>query len=110
MTARMSIFHRASGVFLIIGAVIFALWLITGAFAPAYFDMMMWYANTDLGTLAMFGFSFLLYYHLCNGIRHLFWDMGYFFKLKNACIANWIVLLSAAVLTGATWKCVSAYM
>ncbi len=110
MTARMSISHRISGVLLMAGSVVFALWLITAAFRPAYFDMMMALVNTKIGTLAMFGFSFLLYYHMCNGIRHMFWDMGFLFKLKNAAIANWVVLLSAAGLTFVTWKCVCEYM
>lgn len=110
MTARMSISHRISGLFLMAGATLFALLLIAAAFRPTYFDMVMGYINTDIGTWAMFGFSFLLYYHMCNGIRHLFWDVGLLFKLKNAFIANWIVLLSAAGLTAATWMCVCEYM
>ena len=105
MTALMSISHRASGAVLVIGAIAFGLWLITAAFAPAYFDMVMGLANTHVGTVVMFGFSFALFYHMCNGIRHLFWDMGFLFKLKNATIANWVVLLSATALTAATWYC-----
>ena len=27
-----------------------------------------------LGQIALFGYSLALFYHACNGIRHLFWD------------------------------------
>lgn len=110
MTALMSISHRMSGVVLTIGAVLLAFWLITAAFFPPYFDLAMTYSMTLPGTIIIFGFSFALYYHLCNGIRHMFWDLGYLFKLKNAMVANWIVLLSAAALTAATWYCACEYM
>ncbi len=109
MTALMSISHRASGAVLVVGTVMAGLWLITAAFAPAYFDMIMALANTPIGTIVMFGFSFALYYHMCNGIRHMFWDLGFLFKLKNAAIANWVVLLSAAALTSMTWWCACAW-
>jgi succinate dehydrogenase / fumarate reductase cytochrome b subunit len=31
---------------------------------------------SPLGKLALFGFSFSVVYHLCNGIRHMLWDTG----------------------------------
>ncbi|MGB1077124.1 MAG: succinate dehydrogenase, cytochrome b556 subunit, partial [Bdellovibrionales bacterium] len=61
------------------------------------------FAQTHVGLLLLFGWSLALYYHLCNGIRHLFWDMGYLFKIKNANRAGYVVLIATFILTVGTW-------
>ncbi len=52
---------------------------------------------------ATFGLTFSLYYHFCNGIRHLFWDIGKGFELKTAKINGYLVLLISTVLTISTF-------
>lgn len=105
MTARMSITHRFTGIVLSAGLAIVAAVLVTAAFAPDYFNLIMSYAATDYGTGFLFLWSLALFYHLCNGVRHLFWDMVLLFKLRNARIANWIVIFAALGLTVSTWYC-----
>ncbi len=41
--------------------------------------------------------------HLCNGIRHLFWDIGMGFDLTVARLTGWCVVLASLALTGAAW-------
>jgi hypothetical protein len=53
----------------------------------------------NIFSLALIFIAFSLYYHLCNGIRHLFWDIGKGFELKDAKRNGYLVLLSALVLT-----------
>ncbi len=48
---------------------------------------------------AIISASFCLYYHFCNGIRHLFWDVGKGFKLKTAKNTGYLVILLALFLT-----------
>ena len=43
--------------------------------------------------------SFSLYYHFCNGIRHLFWDIGKGFNKENARYNGILVIISATILT-----------
>ena len=43
--------------------------------------------------------SFSLYYHFCNGIRHLFWDIGKGFNKENARYNGILVIISAIILT-----------
>ncbi|XP_014275535.1 succinate dehydrogenase cytochrome b560 subunit [Halyomorpha halys] len=45
----------------------------------------------------MFGFPAV--YHLCNGIRHLVWDMGKALELKQVYLGGYITLAVAAILT-----------
>ena len=48
---------------------------------------------------AIIAITFSLYYHFCNGIRHLFWDIGKGFNVKTANRNAVIVILSALALT-----------
>jgi succinate dehydrogenase / fumarate reductase cytochrome b subunit len=51
---------------------------------------------------AIIAIVFSLYYHFCNGIRHLFWDIGKGFRLKTAKITGYLSIISATLLTVAT--------
>ena len=55
------------------------------------------------GRLLLFGWSFALFYHLCNGIRHLAWDAGYGFEIKTMTTTGWIAVLASAGLTVLAW-------
>ena len=55
------------------------------------------------GQFVMMVFTATLYYHLCNGIRHLFWDVGMGFELPQAMLSGKAVLAATAVLTLLTW-------
>jgi succinate dehydrogenase / fumarate reductase cytochrome b subunit len=103
MTSVLSITHRATGVALIIGTIFLGAIVIAAAMGEAHYDMIMGYANTLVGKIILLGWTWSLYYHLCNGIRHLFWDMGYLFKIQNANRAGYVVLLSSVILTAGTW-------
>jgi succinate dehydrogenase / fumarate reductase, cytochrome b subunit len=51
----------------------------------------------------LFGWSLALYYHLCNGLRHLWWDTGRGLDLKSVYAGGWAVLAATAALTLLTW-------
>jgi succinate dehydrogenase / fumarate reductase cytochrome b subunit len=53
--------------------------------------------------LMLFGWSVALFYHLANGIRHLFWDAGYGFDLATAEKSGYFVLAFTAVATLLAW-------
>ena len=44
--------------------------------------------GTGLIALGLFGF----FYHLANGLRHLCWDRGYGYDIKNVYRSGWIVV------------------
>ncbi len=49
------------------------------------------------------GWSYALFYHLCNGIRHLFWDAGYGFDLKSVYWGGYLMVVVSVVLTVCAW-------
>jgi len=102
-TSILSIIHRATGVTLSIGAVYIAWWLVSAATGEAYYESFMWFAGSIVGNLLFMGFTFCLFYHLCNGLRHLAWDTGRNLELESAYKSGLAVLAGACVLTAIAW-------
>lgn len=103
MTALMSISHRITGVILSGGLLIVAAFIIAAAAGPEIYNLVAQYATHPYVTAFFFAWSFVLYYHLCNGVRHLFWDMGCLLDKETAITSGWIVLVATAGLTAVTW-------
>lgn len=59
-----------------------------------------------VGRTFMVLWTLALYYHMLNGIRHLFWDMGKGFEIKTVTVTGFVVLFGAAALTLASWLAV----
>lgn len=103
LTSILSIFHRGSGVFLSLGTPLLVYWLWAVAAGPAYYiEASQVFANGFV-QLVLFAWTAAFFYHLCNGIRHLFWDMGKGFELKDLYFSGYMVLAVATILTLATW-------
>jgi succinate dehydrogenase / fumarate reductase cytochrome b subunit len=99
-----SIFHRLSGVALYFSVIVIA-WFIVfystkiNVGETETCDCLMMTVMRSIFTLAAIAITFSLYYHFCNGIRHLFWDIGKGFDLKIANRNAIIVIISALALT-----------
>lgn len=103
ITSVLSITHRATGVFLSLGIPVLVAWLWAAAHSPVYYALWMTWMGTLIGKLLLGAWSFAFYYHLANGIRHLFWDMGKGFDLPSATKSGWMVVLFAFSMTGVSW-------
>ncbi len=99
----MSIFHRLTGVALAVGTLLLVWWLAAAAAGPEAFDAAQGFIGSLIGYLLLLGWSAALFYHLANGIRHLFWDAGYGFELEEAYLSGWAVLIATAGLTVVAW-------
>lgn len=103
ITSILSIFHRASGVFLSIGIPLIIYWLYALSGGPAAYETATAFFSHIIIKIALFFWTAAFYYHLCNGIRHLFWDMGKGFELDTLRMSGIAVLVVATILTLATW-------
>ena len=103
LTATLSIIHRMTGIGLAVGTLFITVWLLAAAWGPAAFDWVQWFYGSPLGYLVLLGFSVCLFYHLCNGVRHLIWDMGYCLEIVDVYRSGWVMLCATAVLTFAAW-------
>lgn len=99
LTAKLSILHRITGVGMVLAAILIVWWFIAAVYSPEYFATADWLLTSWIGTLVMIGSLWALWYHFCNGIRHLVWDAGRGFDLAVSERNNWIVLGASVVLT-----------
>ncbi len=102
----MSILHRMTGVGLALSSPVLAAWLWSVAYSPEMFECITTCLKSLPGQLALFAWTFAFYYHLANGIRHLIWDTGRGYALDTVTRTGIIVIVSALILTAATWICV----
>jgi succinate dehydrogenase / fumarate reductase cytochrome b subunit len=106
LTSVLSILHRFAGLVLSIGAVILVWWLIAAATGSEAFDLVSGFLASWLGFLLLFGWSVALFYHLCNGVRHLVWDTGHGLDLKSTYLGGWLVVGGTAAMTLIAWSAV----
>lgn len=99
ITGLISITHRITGVFLIIG-LIGVLWLISQVKTGMLdYLAMQTLLQTPLMQLTLVGFIYAFIFHLCHGIRHLLWDFGHSFSRDNLTRYAQIELGASFVLT-----------
>lgn len=103
LTSVLSITHRMTGMTLSIGLIAFVFWLGCIAMGPETYTFGQRVFSNVLFKFCLFGWTFSFYYHLGNGLRHLFWDAGYGFELKTTYRSGWAVILFALSLTLLTW-------
>jgi succinate dehydrogenase / fumarate reductase cytochrome b subunit len=98
-TMLWSFAHRVTGVFLSIGSVALAWWLLALARGPDAYARAMDAFNSSFARALLLGALFAFSFHLANGIRHLAWDCGLGFEKSHARASAWIVLVVAIALT-----------
>lgn len=103
ITMVLSILHRATGIAMTAGFIVFVAWLFDAASGPDAYAVFQGAMGSLIGKLLLIGWSFAFFYHLCNGVRHLVWDSGRGFEIVQANRSSWIVLASAALLSAAFW-------
>ena len=103
LTSVLSILHRAAGIVLSAGAILLVWWLVAAASGPETYEGVANFLGSWIGLLLLFGWTASLFYHLCNGIRHLVWDTGQALDLKSTYLGGWLVLGGTAVLTVVSW-------
>ena len=111
ITSVLSIAHRITGVALTAGTLLLTWWLVAAAYGPEQFATAQGFIGSWIGQLLLWGFTFALFYHLGNGVRHLAWDFGWGFELGQlrtsgiavlvfACAATLITLIAAYAVGG----------
>jgi succinate dehydrogenase / fumarate reductase, cytochrome b subunit len=99
LTSVLSFSHRGTGVALSVGTVFLVWWLVAAATSDGAFATVRWFFGSWLGMLMLLGWTFAFFFHLCNGIRHLFWDAGMGFELRTAYASGWAVVAASGLLT-----------
>lgn len=109
VTALVSITHRLTGLALAVGTLMVLWWLLAAASGLEAYNTAMAFARSPLGIFLLAGWSFAVYFHLLNGIRHLVWDTGRMFGISCATQSAYMAVFIALFLTILTWVCVYVF-
>ncbi|MCF6288444.1 MAG: succinate dehydrogenase, cytochrome b556 subunit [Proteobacteria bacterium] len=103
LSAKLSIFHRLTGLALSFGVVILVYWLFALAYTPSMAVVLHTFFASMIGKVFLIAMSFAFCYHFCNGIRHLFWDAGKGLELKQVNRSGVMAIILALALTALIW-------
>ena len=92
-----------SGVALGFGALLLTWWLLALLGEPSDFAEVQDFLGSIFGRLLLLGWTWALFYHLLNGVRHLVWDTGHGLELPSVYRGGWTVIILSVVLTVAAW-------
>ncbi len=103
LTMLVSISHRFAGMGLYAGLLILAGWAAALAAGPDAFDQYRALLGSFLGKLVLIALTFAVFFHMANGVRHFFWDVGYGFEKRTADSTAVAVVAFAVTLTILIW-------
>lgn len=99
VTSVFSILHRITGVAMTLGATLIVWWFLAAATSPEYFATVDGLLTSWLGALILIGSVWALWFHFCNGIRHLIWDLGKGMEIDEVAQTAWLTLAVSVILT-----------
>jgi len=98
-----SILHRATGIALAVGTLVVVAGLLHLAAGQESFDHFKNVIGNPVGEILLVGWTWALFYHLCNGIRHLVQDTGAGYGIPQFVRSSWLSVVLSLVLTAAVW-------
>lgn len=98
-----SILHRITGIALSVGTLLLIWGLVALAGGEGSYANFKSYAGSIGGTIILILWSLALFYHLCNGIRHLLQDAGAGYAIPQFVRSSWLSIIGAVVLTAIVW-------
>ena len=99
ITSILSIAHRITGFCLNFLIIFVSIWLLSLSLGETFYRHFIVFSNTIFMKLVMSISIFGLSYHAMNGIRHIFWDFGFFLNNTSARISGIIIVLLTLVLS-----------
>jgi succinate dehydrogenase / fumarate reductase, cytochrome b subunit len=104
----LSVLHRATGIALSGGLVLFAWWVLALASGPEAYASLRGFLASPLGLFMLLGWTWSLFFHFANGIRHLIWDTGAALDLPAVKTGGMLVVAASILLTAVAWAAVFA--
>lgn len=101
ITMLLSSMHRITGLLLSLGAIVLAVWLLAVASGSAAYDSLQSIMAAGWFKVPLVLWSFCLFFHLANGVRHLFWDATYGFERKQIATSGMLVAAASVLATAA---------
>jgi len=95
--------HRATGIALSFGFVIFTIWIGSISMGSSSYEFSFLFLDSAIGQALLWLWSFAFFFHLCNGIRHLYWDTGRGFSKNSVECSAYTAIIFSVVFTITFW-------
>lgn len=99
LAAVTSILTRITGHAMLAGILLVVWWLVAAATSDNAYACADWVLRSWFGFLVLAGSLWSLWYHLCAGVRHLFYDAGHLLEIDEARMSSIVVIAASVVLT-----------
>jgi succinate dehydrogenase / fumarate reductase, cytochrome b subunit len=99
----LSILHRVTGAALALGLLALSFWLVSLASGPRNYAAATALFASPVGLALLIGWTWAFFYHLLNGVRHLFWDAGRGFERTPRHASGWVATAGSLLLTFGAW-------
>ena len=99
LTSVMSISHRFTGVILSMLLLLIPFFFFVLALGGEYFNILVSVLDHFLVKLILYGVIFVITYHLLNGVRHLFWDIGKGLSIRDSYLSGYLVITLSLLTT-----------
>ena len=103
LSSLLSITHRLTSIINTAGITVICFWILSLSMGEDCYKYFVMFSSSIIGKFILVGFTWSFCCHLLNGIRHLFWDMGYGYEIKTANFSGIFVLTSSFLLTIILW-------
>ncbi len=98
-----SILHRATGIALSVGTLLVLWGVFSLATGEGSYNQFKTCIGSPIGLVLLFGWTWSLFYHLCNGIRHLLQDGGMGYAIPQFVRSSWLSIIVSIALTVLVW-------
>lgn len=105
----LSILHRIAGVALVAALIGVVIWVYAAAYAPDLFEYMARFMSSTLGMILISAGTFVFYFKMFTGLRHLWWDTGRGFEKSAIDTSGKLAILFTLIATGITWGYIFAH-
>ena len=105
ITSVLSILHRLTGVGLSFAMPVFVWFLVALSQGKEPYEKFLNCAHSIPGQIVLFGWVWAFCYHLCCGIRHLFWDSGSLLEIKQVNASGAVAVFVSSVMTIGVYLC-----
>ena len=102
ISSVLSIFHRITEFILYISFISMIWWIVFFTFSGFNIKYIKLFDYKIIKLISLIS-SYCLFCHLCTGIRHLIWDFGKLFSIKEIDISEIVAIIASVIFTIIFW-------
>ena len=103
ITSLLSISHRITGIIQSFGLILIFILILLIISEKETYKFIELFTQSLIGKIFFILYTFSLLYHTLNGIRHLIWDLGFGFDLKNVNYSGYSIIFLSIFLNFMLW-------